>query len=95
MDGLTPKERFGGWEDYRRTLREVDRLVGAGELTPIPAAEPSPGYSEEFYFADTSGALWRLAEPDPPAAGSWTRVDAVGRHGSLWVPLTGDDGTTP
>lgn len=86
--GIAPKERFGGWDDYFQTLREVDRLVDSGALTPVAVEGPAAAYSDLYYFEDREGARWALSEPEPPAAGSWGPAEGFEYGGEEWsIPV--------
>jgi len=66
---------FSWWQftGVQRMLREaIER--GFVEEIPVSIVRPLPS-SETWYREKATGEIYSLSEPNPPAQGSWVRID--------------------
>ena len=67
---------FGGWRDYNELVRMIGEARDRGHISEIkPSSDVPHGHFERWFLEHESGIVFRLLEPDPPAAGEWSEVE--------------------
>lgn len=67
---------FGGWRDYDEVLRMLGEAIERGHVLEIaPSSVGREAWGERWFVEKGTGVVFRLIEPDPPAAGEWSEVD--------------------
>ena len=67
---------FGGWEDYEELLRMLGEAAERGQIKEIKtSSDVRHGFFERWFVEISSGIVFKLVEPDPPAAGEWSEVE--------------------
>ena len=69
--------QFGGWSDYQELIRMLGEATDRGQVQEITPSSDGPryGWSERWFLEKGTGTVFRLVEPDPPAAGEWSEVE--------------------
>jgi hypothetical protein len=67
---------FGGWRDYNELLRMLGEATERGHVLEIaPSGIWCEASGERWFVEKDTGVVFRLLEPDPPAAGEWSEVE--------------------
>jgi hypothetical protein len=67
---------FGGWRDYNELLRMLGEAIERGHVNEIqPGSVGRDARIERWFVEKETSVVFRLIEPDPPAAGDWSEVE--------------------
>jgi len=69
------RNSFDSWRDFTEVQRMVKEAIERGfvEEIPVSIVRPLPS-SETWYREKATGEIYSLAEPNPPARGSWVPI---------------------
>jgi len=70
------RDSFDSWRDFTEVQRILRDAIERGFVEEIPVAiiRPLP-LSETWYREKATGEIYSLSEPNPPARGSWVRIE--------------------
>jgi hypothetical protein len=74
---------FNSWDEYDGLVNSLNRAIEQGFVKEIPpSSEMRHGWSEKWFVEESSGLVFRLLSPDPPARGEWSEVEFPERQAS-------------
>ena len=66
---------FNSWQEYEHFLSVLRQLADEGAIKEIVPSSVMKTHAFERWFVDgTSGCVYQLVEPDPPARGLWSEI---------------------
>ena len=67
---------IGSWEQYDDLVKRLKKAIEQGIVKEIsPSSEMIERLGEMWYVEMSSGVVFRLASPNPPAFGTWEEVE--------------------
>jgi hypothetical protein len=68
--------RISSWEQYDELLSRLKDAIERELVKEIaPSSDMNPSPSERWFVEMSSGVVFRLRSPEPPAFGEWSEVE--------------------
>ena len=76
FEEMYPYRQFNSWRDFEEVTRMIAEAVSRGFVDEVPVLKiREVPRTENWYRDKETGDIYSLIPPEPPARGSWERVD--------------------